>query len=83
MQVDAESICALTTFLSMFKVQIRKIGLLLSSLSSCFTPAYACVVAIRHFPHFSPLHGNVDDGTVDVSRHTKNTVTTGAIWLCS
>ena len=81
-------------FLSMFKLQIRKIfsrkplgfitlcnegflfcvfrdkiGLLLLSLLSCSTPAHA--------------QGNIADGAVDVFRHTKNTVTTGAIWLCS
>ena len=61
-----------------------KIGLLLSSLSSCSTPADAREVASdTTFPHFFPLQGNVAYGAVDVSRHTKNTVTTGAIWLCS
>lgn len=57
-----------------------KIGLLLLNLFSDSTPVDMHEMA----SDISPLQGSVADEAVDVSRHTtKNTVTTGAIWLCS
>ena len=62
-----------------------KIGMLLSSLSPGSTLAKAHEVAndAAFCTLFFSLQGNVDGKAVDVFHHTKNTVTTGEIWLCS
>ena len=60
-----------------------KIGLLLSRLSPCSTPAdtreEASCATFSTF--FFPLQGSVADGAVDVSHYTRNTVMTAAISL--
>ena len=58
-----------------------KIGLVLSILPPCSTPADAHEVA--NDAALCTGQGNVADEAVDVSHHTKNTVTTRMIWLCS
>ena len=99
LQVDAGSICALTTFVfspcircRFAKYFLENCGVVSQSVTkaSSFVSSetkldYCCRacrrvpplqtrakrLVIPHFPHFSPLQGNVADGPVDVSRHAK------------